>query len=381
MGLFDLLTSSRAFRDAADCLVHVDGEELAELYPFLREVSAECAREGASTARLVFETRRDERGRWIVQDSGLLATWKAIVIEVSFGRYTEELFRGYIREVHADYPADPGTATVTIECQDESIALDREHVRRPWGVDVAVDDGLIVDELARRHGLAVVRGSGRGRDNLVLLQDTTDIRFLQARAEANGYELYVRGGAVYFGPMRLDAEAQAPIRVYAGPDTNCLSLAIRSDGHRPDAVALDLAPTRGTEVIHKELAPDLPVLGTTPATAGGAGLRDFTWRLSRDGSLDEAELTGRAQQRVNELSLRVTADGELDGTLYGHVLLPGLPVIVDGTGPRLGGVYYVDSVTHLLSTEGYRQQIRLLRNAYGDAAGGLPGASRFAGIL
>ena len=59
---------------------------------------------------------------------------------------------------------------------------------------------------------------------------------------------------------------------------------------------------------------------------------DFTWLLSHEGSIDEAELNARAQAKANEFALRVRAEGELDGTLYGHVLLPGMLVAVDGVG-------------------------------------------------
>jgi phage protein D len=401
MSLLDLTTP--AFRAPADCVIRVDNKEIVELYPFLREVTAECLRDEASTARLVFETQRDEHGRWTVQDSGLLAPWKRIVIEAAFGQHTEELFRGFIREIHADYPNESGAATVTVECQDASLALDRLHVRRVWGVDkqgvaAPTTDGEIVTELAKEHGLsfAVNPGSrplpptnpGPGLANLILYQNSTDIRFLRARADANGYELYFRAGAMYFGPMQIEADprtglisVQPTIRVYAGPDTNCLSLSVTTDGHLPDKVAFDLAPTEGTEITRQEIEPDLASLGTEPADARGDGLKDFTWLLSHEGSFDEDELTARARGRANDFALRVRAEGELDGTLYGHVLLPGLPVAVDGAGDWLGGVYYVDRVSHRFDLNGYRQQIRLLRNAYGDNLGAGPGVSRLAGIL
>jgi phage protein D len=393
MGLLDLLTP--AFRAPADCVIRVDGQEIAELYPFLREVTAECSRDEASTARLVFETQRDEHGRWTVQDRGILAPWKRILIEAAFGQHTEELFRGFIREVLADYPDEAGAATVTVECQDDSLALDRKQMRRVWGVDAQgndapTSDGEIVTQLAREHELSfAINPDSRGRPptnpapglaNLILYQNATDIRFLRARAEANGYELYFRAGAMYFGPMRLEVDRQPTILVYAGPDTNCLSLSVTSDGHLPNKVAFDLATTEGTEITHKEIKPDLVSLGTESADAGGDGLKDFTWLLSHEGSFDHDELTARAQRRVNDFALRVRAEGELDGTLYGHVLLPGLPVSVDGPGDWLGGVYYVDRVSHRFNLDGYRQQIQLLRNAYGDNLDASPGTSRLAGI-
>ena len=114
------------------------------------------------------------------------------------------------------------------------------------------------------------------------------------------------------------------------------------------------------------MAPDLPLLGTTSADSTGSGLGDFTWRMTRQGNPNEEELRARAQQRANEMSMRVKADGELDGTLYGHVLRVGEPVPVDGVGDWLGGLYYVDSVSHKFTLDGYRQSFQLLRNAYGD---------------
>ncbi|MFP5284139.1 MAG: hypothetical protein ACLGI9_00210, partial [Thermoanaerobaculia bacterium] len=86
-----------------------------------------------------------------------------------------------------------------------------------------------------------------------------------------------------------------------------------------------------------------------------------------------------ARGRANELSMRVRAQGELDGSLYGHVLRVGLPVGVDGIGTTMQGIYYVDSVTHLFNVDGYRESFTLLRNAYGDNLEA--GTSVLAGVL
>lgn len=361
---------SAPFRAPAECDIKVRGRSISELYPYLSEVRVELGRERAGVATLVFETRRDENGRWTVQDAGVLAPWEPVTIEAVFGpQRGEEILRGYIRQVRADYPEDSGAARVTVSCQDESLAMDREHVRRVWGADVATTDRVMLLELAGRHGLRVDPTSGAGLSGLVVPQDSTDIRFLRARAEANGYELLVQSGEIYFGPMRLTAEPQPTIRVYAGLDTHCRALSITTDGHLPNAVAVDLAPEEGTTPSRREVKADLPLLGTQAAHGGKEG-RDFTWLLTREGSVDEEELVARAQRKANDFSLRVRAEGELDGTAYGHVLKVGQPVAVDGVGEWLGGVFYVDAVTHVFSHEGYRQGIRLLRNAYGDDLGG-----------
>jgi phage protein D len=201
---------------------------------------------------------------------------------------------------------------------------------------------------------------------LIVLQDSTDIRFLKQRAEANGYELIFRDGMIYFGPMRLEADHQAPILVYAGLDTNCIRISIQDDGHQPDQVAFDIAQTDGAGVVQRTVSPNLPLLGNESADSSQSGLADYVWRLTREGGRNEEETTALAQQRVNEQSMKIKAEGELDGSLYGHVLRVGEPVAVDGLGERYTGIYYVDTVNHQFDMDGYRQTFRLLRNAYGD---------------
>lgn len=375
--LIDLLSGK--LREPAECVITVAGQEISELYPFLIEVSVDCGRDSAATARMRFDSRRDEHGRWTVQDAGIFLPWATVTIEAAFGSQRQEIMRGYVREVAAEYPQNAGEATVTVECQDESLALDREHRRRNWGADAPSTDQLIVRGIASDHGLALSPESGNGQTGLVLNQDATDIAFLRERAEANGYELIFREGQIYFGPMRVGSASQPTIMVYAGPDTNCVNFSMRSDGHRPDRVIVQLASTSDSSAEEQTVEPNLELMGSQSASSDGMGLRNFAWRLSRQGGRNEAEMQARAQRQANENAMKLHAEGELDGSLYGHVLLAGLPVAVDGVGDWLAGTYYVDRVSHRFSADGYRQSFSLLRNAYGD---NVPATgNKLAGIL
>lgn len=378
--ILDLLSTKR--REPAECIIRVGGagREIDDLYPFITEVTVDAARAEATVATLTFETRRDERGAWFVQDDGRLVPWASIVIEAAFGSVVEEVMRGFIRQIHADYPEDTGNARVTVECRDDSLALDREHVREVWGGDAPATDTLILTSILGKYGLAPDPANGSGQTGLVLHQDATDIEFLRRRAEANGYDLFFRSGLAYFGPMRLDAEPQATIMVYAGEQTSATRFAVRDDGHQADRVTFDRAETAGSGTLSETLEPDLPLLGNEAANGAGSGLPEFAWRMSRQGEMSEDEWRARAQRRANELSLRVRGEGELDGSLYGHVLRVGEPVGVDGVGERYGGLWFVDRVRHRFSSDGYRQSFTLLRNAYGDNLGSGAG-SLLAGVL
>ena len=356
---------SDATREPAECIVTIDGEEMADLYPFLSGLTVETSRNQAAVATLQFESRRDENGQWSVQDAGILRTWAAIVIEAAFGDTTEEIMRGFIREINADYPED-GNAIVTVECQDESISLDRQHRRKNWGGDAATTDEEIVREILSGYALSPHMDNGSGQSSIVVNQDEPDASFLRKRAEANGYELVFNQGEVYFGPWRVDAEPQATIMVYAGSATNCNSFTVENDGHQPDAVSFDTAFSEGDGVNSNTITSDLPLMGTETADSSSSGLGDFVWTMSREGIQDEVAATALAQKKANELSMKIKAKGVLDGTVYGRVLRVAEPVGVDGVGDWLGGIYYVDAVSHKFDHTGYTQGFELMRNAFGD---------------
>jgi hypothetical protein len=64
--------------------------------------------------------------------------------------------------------------------------------------------------------------------------------------------------------------------------------------------------------------------------------------------------------------MKVTAEGEVDGSLYGSVMRVAQPIELDGVGTTFSGTYYVDAVTHRFNDRGYRQRFTILRNAFGD---------------
>jgi phage protein D len=375
--LLDLFSDKK--RQPAECVIELDNSEIDDMYPALVEVVVEADRSRWTTATLVFETRRLEDGSWTVQDDDRFKPWVPVKIEAVFGDEREEVMRGWVREVNADFPAEKGATKVTVTCQDDSLLMDRQHVEQRWGEDSPTTDGQIAAQIAQRHGLQMLGTPGEGQTVQDLNQNTTDVRFLQTRAEANGFEIIFREGKMYFGEMRLDADPQETLLVYAGPDTNCIRFNIQDDGHRPDKVAYQVAAAVGTDEPPVEVEPNLRLLGREPVGSTGAGLDSFVWRPSRRGINDEAQMRTIAQQLANEQSMKIKVDGELDGSLYGHVLRTGEPVGVDGVGDRYSGTYYVDAVTHRFDMHGYLATFRLLRNAYGDDLGGAD--NPLAGIL
>ena len=357
------MTAAQDFRQPAVCKLYVDDEEQVEMMPYLVEATVETSRDAAAVCTLVFDTVRLEDGTWQVQDSGVFLPWKPFRIEAHFDDYSEEVMRGYVKEVWVDNPEQMGKAKVLVMCQDESLLFDREHIRRVWSTEEeAMTDGDIVSEMA---GSQFDVDSEAGLSNISLNQDGTSIQFLRDRAEANGYELFFREGTIHFKSPQLDEDPQSSIMVYMGDRSNCLRINVRNDGHKPDEITVIRAAETGTEPEQESFAPNLTLLGSEAATSANMGLAPFSWQIPRPAGSSLEEAQARAQAKANENAWKIIAEGELDGSLYGHVLLTHKPVGVYGIGDTYGGLYYVDKVTHLFAQSGYRQIFRLLRNAIG----------------
>lgn len=358
------MTAGQDFRQPAICKLYVDDEELVEMMPYLVEATVEDSRGAPALCTLVFDTFRSEDDTWQIQDAGVFLPWKPFRIEAHFGDYSEEVMRGYVKEVWADTPEQMGKAKVIVMCQDESLLLDREHMRRVWSTEEeSMSDGDIVSEIA---GTLFDVESEPGLSNISLSQDGTGIQFLRDRADANGYELYFREGTVYFKPPQLDEDPQASIMAYLGERSNCLHINVQHDGHKPDEIALVRAAETGTELEQESFTSNLTLLGSEAATSEGMGLSPFVWQMPRPAGSSLEEARARAQAKANENAWKIMAEGDLDGSLYGHVLLTHKPVGVYGIGDTYGGLYYVDKVTHVFAQSGYRQSFRLLRNAIGQ---------------
>ncbi len=372
MAFFDQLLD-HGFRQPASCLITVGEPErgIHAIAQLIASVEISVNRFDAASGALVLEDRRGTDGRWMVADSGMFERWTPIRVQADFGTYAEEVFRGYVTGIKPSYPNNGGEAIVELALQDESVALDRDHQREVWGDPAPMTDNEIVRKLVESAGLDLHFESGPGASSRSLTQDSTAVKFIRERAKASGYEFMISAGSVYFGPPRYESDPQSPLKVYAGRDTNCIAFEVVDDALKPDAVRFDMAPKdTGATPATQTVTPDVPVLGRVPSAGEGSGVGvDFVWRVSKEGDESEEELRARAQALANENSFKLRATGELDGSLYGHVLRVGRTVTADGVGERYGGSYYVDKVVHSFSPDAYRQTFELMRNATGEGSG------------
>ncbi|MCL2161451.1 MAG: hypothetical protein FWH56_06140 [Betaproteobacteria bacterium] len=369
-------------RQPARCIIKINGDEIAKFYRYLEQVSVETSRKNAAICTLTFASVRDEKGEWNIQDSGLFEPWNRITIEADFGSKKEEIMRGFIRDVKADYPNDMN-ASVRVTGQDETILLDRKHIKLSYKEDDGpYTDMELVKELLRDHWEGSPQGKaskmkivpdkiGAGMPFTALQFDGRPIHLIKDRATLNGYEFYIRKGEPYFGEPKLEGDPQPVILIYAGMASNCHNFSVSHDGHIPDSINfVDVSEPCGetTEEVCESI---YALLGETPANSKNKGLSDFMWRIPLPRGATLAERKARAQAIANEAAWKIRATGELDGSAYGHVLETNRTVTVNGAGSTYDGLWYVDEVKHHFSTDGYRQTFRLVRNAVKSKSAGL----------
>jgi len=345
--------------------------EAIALYPVLESVTVTVSRKQAGVATIVLSAMRDEHGSWPVLDGGWFTRWNPVRIAADFGLYQEDVLWGYVLKITPEFPADRGAAKVTVEIQDETIALDREQITRDWnseGGSQTLSDGLIVQSVAAGQRLTVDPTGGQGQTTVPLTQDKTDFRFLTELAEKSGYEFRVQFGQVYFGPMSLSGEPQPELLVYAGPDTSVREFKIEEEAAVPQEAVIasvDAAGSGGGSVMR--LQPDLPILGRDAAgSEGQSGLSPFAWTVRQEGDVKPDAGRILAQAKINEASMSIKAEALVDSTLYGHVVSPGRTISVDGIGERYGGRFYVDTVEHVFDAAGYTQKLSLLKNGLNE---------------
>jgi hypothetical protein len=90
----------------------------------------------------------------------------------------------------------------------------------------------------------------------------------------------------------------------------------------------------------------------------------------------KVEMDTLCRELFHQAEWFVTAEGEIDGKRYSHVLKPHGTVTIKGVGETYSGVYYVMHVTHSFTPKGYIQLFRAKRNALMPT-----GAEDFTGLV
>ena len=332
----------------------------------------------ASMFRLRLAIRQQRDGSWTYLDEERFRPWMPIRISGGFDTGTEELLSGYVTHVKPDFSRSGAECSLEIWGMDQSVLMDREERLYAWPNE---RDSAIAAKIFSQHGLLpVVTDTEARHDDKIstIIQRETDMQFLKRLALRNGFECYVEGGIGFFRPPRVIADPQPVLAVHFGDDTNVNEFSLEVNALAPTNVTM-FQVDRTNKKLLEETASEgqQKALGAVRAAA----LLPFAITpgrvyVSMNAATGKTEMDTLCQELFHQAEWFVTAEGEIDGNRYSHVLKPHGTVTIKGVGETHSGVYYVTHVTHNFTPKGYTQFFRAKRNALMPT-----GAEDFTGLV
>ena len=349
-------------------VIKADGEEATDLYDELISLEVEMSNDLPATFRLSIAISKDPAsGAWNFQDEERFRIWKQVDVAIGFvDAGNEDLISGYITRVQPRYTQDDGHCVLEIAGMDGSVLMDREEKLKDWPdktdsdiareilgaypLEVAVDD----TEIVHKEALSTV------------IQRETDLRFVQRLARRNGFDFYVDGGTAHFQRVEAEALRHPILAAHFGPETTLTSFRATVDALRPARVSMFQLDHMTKEVLVAEvdsLADDplgsLDAAALVPPSLPGQP----TVYVANNAVTGRPEMDALCQNLFTQGAAFVTGEGDVDSSVYQHVLRPRGLVTIKGVGETYSGDYYVTFVRHTISRDGYNQSIRLTRNA------------------
>lgn len=361
--------------------IEIDGEEISNAYQDLVGLEVELDDELAGMFRFRLGLTLQADGVWTHLDDELFRVWKPVVIRAGFDEPSEELISGFITHVRPAFDPDPSKVLLDIWGMDKSVLLDREEKLKDWPDK---KDSDIATEIFNLYGLTPeVEDTTVVHDEALstIIQRETDMQFLRRLALRNGYECYIQGDTGYFRPPQIDEEPQPVLAAHFGEQTTLHNFIAEVNALAPSNVAMFQIDRTNKEVIEVavETSQQTSLGGTDAAGLLGLGMEPAKNYIARNGASSDPEMTALCQGIYHRAEWFITAEGDIPGNLYAHVLFPRATVTIKGVGETYSGVYYVSHVTHIFNPGGYTQKMKVKRNgllttgdeAFAVDAGGL----------
>ena len=331
--------------DSADavtqCYVTLDGANPADrFWTDLVEVTVETSLHLPDVATLALH---DPALHWI--DSDDLAPGTAVTVTIKIGKTEHKLFDGEIVELEPEF--GPSDHRLLVRAFDRLHRLARgRHIRS----FLNVSDGDLVQRVAGEAGLSAKVAATSGVYDYVLQNNLTNLEFLQERAAALGYLLYVDGKTLHCAPPK---GAGSAITLAWGAELSQFHPRLTTVDQVESVAARGWNPQTKDVVIGQVTeGHGAPEVGSQ----NGAALAKQAFGDAKD------YLTSRpfrTQERGSQLAQgeadrRLTRSLEADGTCAGDPrLIAGVAVTVSGVGTRFGGTYVVTSASHVYSVDHY----------------------------
>jgi hypothetical protein len=338
----------------------------------LREIEVETAIGQASIFRLHFDLSRTMFGDYDALAVDLFRPLLPVKISVAAGLpIPQTLINGYIVDSTLNAGQAPGTSRFEVVGMDAlgTLMTNQQTVMPRPNLSNSEIAALIFGGHAIIPQVEVLPRTRTERDTTTI-QRAYDAQFLMGLARFHNFELYIQPDpftGLDIGHLHrplIDLPHQGVLSIDFGMQTNLTQFSVSNSMLKPTSV-VGASLDRLTRFPMMALAPSSNerAMGADPLLR-----RIFpppVARQARGCIANPAEAQLRADAEAAATSRAIMAQGEVDGLKFARPLRAGLSVMVRGAGKQNSGQYYVQSVTHRISRDDYRQSFTAWRNAVG----------------
>jgi len=270
------------------------------------------------------------------------------------GSLKPPLIQGVVTQITTDFP-ESGTPELVVSGYDHAFPMMGGKISDNWSNQ---RDSEVVGQIARRNNLEadVVRTE-------VELDQTnqnqeSDLEFVNKLAERNGYETYVTGKTLRFGPPQNTGSGIVTLEWGKG------LLSFKPDGNLVGQISgvevYGWNPKTKDKIVGKASHGEESGRDQQRDSAGdrlARLLRDQPVLRVRQPVFTQAEATQRARAILKQRSEEfLTGEGETIGL---PELRPDRNVTLQGLGRKFSKTYYVREITHRFDGNGYRTRFKI----------------------
>ena len=327
----------------------------------LVSLEVELDTELASMFRLRLAIRQQRDGSWTYLDEEQFRPWMPMRITGGFDTGTEELLSGYITHVKPDFPRNAAQCSLEIWGMDGSVLMDREERLYAWPNET--DSAIAATDL--RPVRLFARGDDtRRRDTMTRSPPSSSARpicsFSNGWRSETALSVTSRAAPASFAALSLTPIPSRCWPCISASDTNVNRFSLEVNALTPTNVTMFQVDRTNKEILEETAsAGQQKALGAIRAAdVLPPGMAPGRVYVSMNAATGAAEMGTLCQELFHQAEWFVTAEGEIDGKRYNHVLKPHGTVTIKGVGATYSGVYYVTHVTHTFTPKGYTQFFR-----------------------
>jgi phage protein D len=276
---------------------------------------------------------------WI--DDSSVMPGVTLEIQAKVGTTTHKIFDGEIVELEANF--ERGTQQLTIRAFDRMHRLARGRRARSF---LNVSDADLMRKIAQEVGLTASVDTASVVYPYVFQNDETNLEFLQRRAAALGYLLYVTGKTLYCKAPKAQGNT---IKLEWGKELGDFRPRLTTIGQVNKVTVRGWDPEAKQKIVGQgSKGQDVPRIGQTQS-GGDLSLKAFSVDapiLVADRPIRNQEVAQKLAQAVvnQKAGSFIEAEGTCEGTPN---LIAGTAVNISAVGNRFSGTYFVTSTTHV----------------------------------